>query len=230
MRRNSAAAALLVLLAAGSAPAQDPGTAAQDPPTTFEDLKNSLGELQQKNEKEDGEKRDAIVQKNQAETLKIYQETLGRRNGEVENVSRRLQINKALLAKYTKQLDTARAGLASTKAQYVNRAVALKKSLDEKKISKEAYDKLLEEDTKRFRNREKELIEDIAFYQEEIETAERLAKDLSVKQELMQFDPFEEEQPGDAPKAPRPGIAEKLRKTLAEAGGYRARSVVDTLR
>ena len=47
----------------------------------------------------------------------------------------------------------------------------LKKSMDEGKLSKDAYEKLLGEDTKRFRNREKEIIEDMAFYNDEISNA-----------------------------------------------------------
>jgi len=231
MRRSSFALAALLMIG-GPAFAQDPP--AQDPPPpTFEDLKNSLGDLQDKRAREDSEKRDAIVQKNQEETLKIYQDTLGKKNGELTNVSKRLDSNKALHAKYTRLLEGARSELAMMRSQFINRTAALKKSLEEGKISKEAYEKLLEEDTKRFRNRETELREDMAFYQEEIAGADGKMKDLSVKKELMEFDPFQGEgtgEEGSTPKRPKPGIAEKLQRTIAEVSGYRTRSVMDTVR
>jgi len=178
---------------------------------TFDDLRNSLGDLEQKESKEETSKRDTIVQKNVDETLKIYSDTLGKRNGELQNVNRRLDANKGLEGKYDKLLKTARTGLATTRAQYVNRTVGLKKSLDEGKISKEAYDKLLEEDTKRFRNRERELLEDIAFYQDEFQNAQKSSKDLATKKELMSFDSFGCNDPAaEKEEPPTPGDEQKL--------------------
>lgn len=224
-RRNSLAAALLLALATDAA--------AQEPPPagpTFEDLKNSLGELEEKRAREDTEKRDAVVLKNQEETLKIYTDTLGKRNGELENVSRRLEINKSLHAKYARMLEQARAELATLQAQYINRTVALKRTLEQGRISPEAYDKLLEEDTKRFRNREKELAEDIASYEEEIRIAERQQKDLALKKELMSFDPFGEEKAAAEAARPRASYADRMRRAVSDMSGFRARSVVETLK
>jgi hypothetical protein len=198
---------------------------------TFDDLRNSLGDLEQRESKEETSKREAIVQKNVDETLKIYSDTLGKRNGELQNVNRRLDANKGLGEKYDKLLKTARTGLATTRAQYINRTVGLKKSLEEGKISKEAYDKLLEEDTKRFRNRERELQEDIAFYQDELQNAQKSSKDLSTKKELMSFDPFGGNDPAaEKEKAPQQGIEQKLKSTLGEVSGFGGRSVVDSLK
>ncbi|MBI2932074.1 MAG: hypothetical protein HYY16_10530 [Planctomycetes bacterium] len=221
--RRSSLVFLLALL--GATPA-----GGQDPPPTFEDLKKSLGELQQKQEREDDEKREALVQKNREETLKIYGDTLERRDGELQNVSRRLEVNKGLQSKYARLLETARAELASMRSQYVNRTIALKRSFDDGKISKEAYEKLLDEDTQRFRNREKELAEDISFYEDEGRIANGLVKDLGVKKELMEFDPFDGDREDEAAPKDPPGIADKVRQAIAQVGGYRPRSVVDTLR
>ena len=198
---------------------------------TFDDLRNSLGDLEQKESKEERDKREAIVQKNVDETLKIYSDALGKRNGELQNVNRRLDVNKGLEGKYDKLLKTAQNGLATTRAQFINRTVALKKSLDEGKVSKEVYEKLLEEDTKRFRNREREFLEDIAFYRDEFSNAQKSAKDLTSKKELMSFDPFAGTDAGaDKEKAPPPpGVVQKLKSTLAEVSGYGGRSVVDVL-
>jgi hypothetical protein len=198
---------------------------------TFDDLRNSLGDLELKESKEEKDKREAIVQKNYDETLKIYSEALGKKNGEIQNVNRRLDVNKGLEGKYDKLLKTSQNGLATTRAQFINRSVALKKSLDEGKVSKEAYEKLLEEDTKRFRNREREFLEDIAFYRDEFQNAQKSAKDLSTKKELMSFDPFGGSDPGaDKEKPPPPGVVQKLKSTLAEVSGYGGRSVVDSLK
>lgn len=198
---------------------------------TFDDLKTSLGDLEQKESKEEKDRRDTIVQKNVDETLKIYSDALGKKNGELQNVNRRLDVNKGLEGKYDKLLKAARVGLATTRAQFINRSVALKKSLDEGKISKEAYEKLVEEDTKRFRNREREFMEDIAFYGDELQNAQKSAKDLSTKKELMSFDPFGGPAPTDEKdKPPPPGVVQKLKSTLAEVSGYNARSVVDALK
>jgi hypothetical protein len=197
---------------------------------TFDDLRKSLGDLEQKESKEEKDRRDAIVQKNHDETLKIYSDALGKRNGEISNVNRRLDVNKGLEGKYEKLLQTARTGLAATRAQFINRSVALKKSLEEGKVSREAYDKLLEEDTKRFRNRERELVDDIGFYQGEHQNAQRAAKDLAIKKELMQFDPFGGGAAGEEKKPPAPGMEQKLKSTLVEVSGYGSRSVVDLLK
>ncbi|HLY11012.1 MAG TPA: hypothetical protein VKW04_17050 [Planctomycetota bacterium] len=210
-----------------------PPDAAKTPPEapTFDDLKSSLGDLEKKESKEETEKRDAIIQKNYDDTLKIYGNALGKRNGDLVNVDRRLDVNKGLESKYERLLKGARNALAATRSQFINRTVALKKSLDEGKVSKEAYDKLLDEDTKRFRNREKELLDDIAFYQDEHQNAQRASKDLATKKELMAFDPFGgPDAVPDAEKPPKIGIAQKVRATLAEVSGYRVQSVVDTLR
>jgi hypothetical protein len=198
---------------------------------TFDDLKSSLGDLEQKETKEEKDKREMIVQKNFDETLKIYSDALGKRNGELQNVNRRLDVNKGLEGKYDRLLQAARTGVATTRAQYINRTVALKKSLSDGKVSREAYDKLLEEDTKRFRNRERELLEDIAFYQDELQNAQRSAKELSTKKELMSFDPFGGNERGaEREKPPPPGIEQKLKSTLAEVGGFGSRSVLDSLK
>lgn len=198
---------------------------------TFDDLRDSLGDLERKESKEEKDKREAIVQKNHDDTLKIYSDALGKRNGDVQNVSRRLDVNKGLEGKYERLLKAARNGLATTRAQFINRSVALKKSLDEGKISREAYDKLLEEDTKRYRNREREYVDDIGFYQDEVQNAQRSVKDLGIKKELMLFDPFGGPESGeDKAKPPQPGMEQKLKTTLAEVSGYGARSVVDILK
>lgn len=198
---------------------------------TFDDLKNSLGDLELKESKEETGKREAIVQKNADETLKIYSDALGRRNGDLTNVNHRLDVNKGLEGKYDRLLATARNGLAATRAQFINRNVALKKTLDDGKISKDAYEKLLEEDTKRFRNRERELLDDIRFYSEEHQNAQRSAKELATKKELMQFDPFGEKTPAaEKDKPPSPTLVQKLKSNLADVSGYGARSVVDGLK
>ena len=198
---------------------------------TFDDLKNSLGDLELKESKEETSKREAIVQKNADETLKIYSDALGKRNGDLTNVNHRLDVNKGLEGKYDRLLGTARNGLAATRAQFINRNVALKKTLDEGKISKEAYEKLLDEDTKRFRNRERELLDDIRFYNDEHQNAQRSAKELATKKELMQFDPFGEKTPaGEKDKPPSPTLVQKLKSNLAEVSGYGSRSVVDGLK
>lgn len=228
------ASSVALLLAWGSAfaPLGEAGGRQDDPKgaPTFEDLKSSLGELEEKKSREDTEKRDAIVQKNQEETLKIYGDTLGKRNGDVQNVAKRLEINKALLSKYGRALEQARADLATLQAQYINRTVALKRSQEQGRISPEAHDKLLEEDTKRFRNREKELADDIASYQEEVRIAERQEKDLALKKELMEYDPFGGEKPEEKAGTPRLGYGDKMRRTVTELSGYRPRSVLDSLK
>lgn len=206
------------------------GTRSGPQSPTFDDLKNSLGELEQKESKEEKDKREAIVQKNVDDTLKIYGAALGKRNGDLNNVNRRLDVNQGLEGKYDKLLKAARVKLAATRSQYINRTVALKKSLDDGKISKDAYDKLLDDDTKRYKNREKELQDDISFYQEEHENALRSVKDLATKKELMAFDPFGADPEVEQDKTPKIGIAQKLKATLADVSGYRARSVVDTLK
>jgi hypothetical protein len=244
--------ALALLFPCGWAQAQDPtktptdtekpktprppgsGPDGQKPPSdspTFDDLKNSLGDLEQKESKEETQKREATVQKNYDETLKIYNDALGQKDSELHNVNRRIDINKSLTVKYERLLDQAVTGLAATRSQFINRTLSLKKSLDEGKISKEAYDKLVEDDTKRFRNREKELSDDIAFYREEILNSKRATKDLGVKKELMEYDPFGgEEKSAEQAKVPKYTIVQKVKSTLAEVSGYRSRSVVDTLK
>jgi hypothetical protein len=198
---------------------------------TFDDLKNSLGDLEKKESKDETEKRDAIIQKNVDDTLKIYGDALGKRGGDLVNVNKRLDVNKGLETKYDRLLKGSRNALATTRAQFINRTVALKKSLDEGKVSKEAYDKLLEEDTKRFRNRERELLDDIAFYNDELVNAQRSAKDLSTKKELMSFDPFGS--PDAVPEAEKPAkvsIAQKVHTTVGDVSGFRSQSVVDTMK
>jgi hypothetical protein len=199
---------------------------------TFDDLKNSLGDLEKKESKEETEKRESIIQKNYDDTLKIYGDALGKKNGDLVNVGKRLDVNKGLESKYERLLKGSKNALATTRAQFINRTVALKKSLDEGKVSKDAYDKLVDEDTKRFRNRERELLDDIAFYTEELNNAQHSAKDLATKKELMTFDPFGGPDPAavDGEKPVKIGIAQKVRATLGEVSGYRAQSVVDTLK
>jgi len=199
---------------------------------TFDDLRNSLGDLEQKESKEEKNKRDAIVQKNVEETLKIYSDTLGKKNGDMQNVSRRLEVNKGLETKYDRLLKTARNGLATTRAQFINRTISLKKSMDEGKISKDAYEKLLEEDTKRFRNRERELQEDISFYLDEFNTAQRSSKELGTRKEMMTFDPFggNNAESQEKEKPAQPTMAQKIKTTLGDVSGYGTRSVVDSLK
>jgi hypothetical protein len=210
--------------------AQETAKSAENP--TFDDLRNSLGDLEQKESKDEKSKRDAIVQKNVEETLKIYSDTLGKKNGDMQNVNRRLDVNKGLESKYERLLKTARNGLATTRAQFINRTLSLKKSMDEGKISKDAYEKLLDEDTKRFRNRERELQEDISFYLDEFSTAQRSSKDLSTRKEMMTFDPFggTKEEAAEKEKPAPPSMAQKVKSTLGEVSGYGTRSVVDSLK
>jgi len=206
-----------------------PGKGVSESPT-FDDLKNSLGDLEQKESKEEKDKREAIVQKNFDETLKIYGEALGKRNGEMQSVNRRLDVNKGLEGKFDRMLKSSRTALATMRAQFINRTVALKKSLEEGKISRDAYEKLLEEDTKRFRNRERELLDDIAFYQDEVQSAQRSTKDLSTKKELMSFDPFGGAEKNAEREKPQPGMEQKLKSTLLEVSGFGSRSVMESLK
>ena len=205
---------------------------AQDPPPTFDDLKNSLGDLQKKQEQDDNAARESAIHRNYEDTLKIYGNTLGGgKSGDLANVGRRLEVNQALEAKYAKLLEKAQGDLATMRAQYINRTMNLKKSLDEGKLSRDAYDKLLTDDTKRFRNREREIIEDMAFFNEEISNARKLNKDLGLKKELLQFDPFDpdkKEEPATAVR--KDGLAENLKKTVSELSGYKPRSVLDYLK
>ena len=208
----------------------DAARTTQDGPT-FDDLKSSLGDLEKKESKEETEKREALIQKNYDDTLKIYGDALGKKNGDMVNVGKRLDVNKGLETKYDRLLKASKNALATTRAQFINRTVALKKSLEEGKVSKEAYDKLLDDDTKRFRNRERELQDDIAFYSEELQNAQHSAKDLATKKELMSFDPFgSPDAPPEGEKVPKVSIAQKVHTTLGEVSGYRAQSVVDTLK
>ena len=118
---KSSLMALALLFPCGWAQAQDPtktptdtekpktprppgsGPDGQKPPSdspTFDDLKNSLGDLEQKESKEETQKREATVQKNYDETLKIYNDALGQKDSELHNVNRRIDINKSLTVKY----------------------------------------------------------------------------------------------------------------------------------
>lgn len=210
--------------------ATEPLRSAADSPT-FDDLRSSLGDLEQRESKDEKEKREAVVQRNHEETLRIYEDALGKRNGELHNVTRRLAVNKGLEGKYDGLLKTARAGLATTRAQFINRTVSLKRSLEEGKIARDVYDRLCEEDTKRFRNREHELLEDIAFFQGELLSAQRSAKDLSTKKELMALDPFSPaEREPEKEKPPKVVFEQQIKKTLGEVSGYTAPSVVDSIR
>lgn len=229
---KSLASLSALFLLALPARAQDAPKEGQDPPPpTFEDLRKDLETLKQKGDKENEEKRDREVQKNMEDTLRIYEGVLKGRNGDLENTSKRLGANQALVAKYEKLLDGARTELARLRSSYVNRTLTLRKSLDDGKITPEAYEKLLDEDTRKFRNREKELVDDIAFYQTELETASKLAKDLSVKKELLEFDPFRPEDPSaePGPEVQRTSLADRLRKKVRDLSGFTRRSVVEVL-
>ena len=237
MKRNSLilAAWLAFLLPAGAQ--EDPKTPPpQDPPKTegptFDDLKKSLGEVQEKEAKDEAEKRDRAIHQNHEDTLRIYSGVSAGKGADAANLARRLQANQALEQKYAKSLEGSTSELAAMRAQYINRTMNLKKGLDEGRLSREAYDKLLDEDTKRFRNREKELIEDIAFYNEEIASARKLTKELSVKKELLEFDPFDPDRKDETAKAAgaRENMADRLKKTVSELSGYRPRSVLDYLK
>jgi hypothetical protein len=211
---------------------------AQDPPKeesgpTFDDLKKDLGDLKAKQDKEENDRRDAQVQRNMEETLRIYGEVLNGKGTDAANVDKRLKTNQTLAAKYARLLESARAELARLRSAYVTRTLTLKKSLDEKKISAEAYDKLLDEDTRKYRNREKELVDDIVFYESEHATASKLNKDLGVKKELLEFDPFQAEDAdkvaADARPAPKTTLADRLQKKVWGLSGYRTKSVVDAI-
>ncbi len=197
---------------------------------TFEDLKGGLQKLEKDEAKQDEAKRDELVRKNHADTLAIYDRVLRKRNGELENVGARLKVNEGLELKYSKLLETARADLALLRSRYVNRTLSLKASLESGKVSKETYAKLLEEDGRKFRNRESELMDDIVLYTSELETARALVRQLTLEKELLGFDPFEPEKPDEKVDGPQPaGIAERIRTRLQAIAGYRDMSVVETM-
>ena len=197
---------------------------------TFEDLKGGLQKLEKDEEKQDEAKREEMVRKNHADTLAIYDRVLRKRNGELENVSSRLKVNEGLELKYSKLLETARADLALLRSRYVNRTLSLKASLEAGKVSKETYAKLLEEDGRKFRNRESELMDDIVLYTSELETARALVRQLTLEKELLGFDPFEPEKPDEkSDGAQPPGIAERVRTKLQAIAGYRDMSIVETM-
>jgi hypothetical protein len=228
--RSASAPVAALLLLAGAAWAQDPPKDGGGP--TFEDLKKDLGELKAKQDRDENERREQQVQRNMEDTLKIYGEVLNGRGTDAVNVDKRLKTNQTLEQKYARMLEAARTDLARLRSAYVSRTLTLKKSLEERKLTQEAYDKLLEEDTRKFRNREKELVDDIAFYEQEHATAKKLAKDLGVKKELLEFDPFQPEDaigPNAEKPAPRASVADRLQKKVWGLSGFRTKSVVDAI-
>lgn len=225
-RRNSLLLAA-ALLAPAWAWAQD--EAKQDQPKedpTFESLRTNLENLEKTEQKNAEEKRKETIRRNQQETLKIYERALNRNSTELGNVTRRLQVNQGIEAKYRKSLEETREELAKVQSRYLGRTLALKKSLDEGRISKDTYDRLVEEDGEKFRNREAELKEDLEFYAKEIETARKLIKELTLRKELLQIDPFEPDKATEV-ESPNGALADRVRSRIESLAGFREMSVLD---
>jgi chromosome segregation ATPase len=241
--RNSALTAALLLLPVlaraqdnGEAPKADAekatpkpdGTQGKEDPT-FESLRGSLQDLEKKEQKDAEEKRKQTIRRNQEETLKIYERALNNQTTELGNITRRLQVNQGIEQKYRKKLDETREELAKLQSRYLGRTLALKKSLDEGRISKDTYTRLLEEDGEKFRNREAELKEDLQFYEQEIETARKLIRELTLRKELLQIDPFEPEKAGENENNPAV-LADRVRSRIDAIAGFREMSVIDALK
>jgi len=203
----------------------------KDATPTFDDLRGGLEKLEKDEEKKEEEKRAEMVRKNQQETLAIYDRALRGKNTELDNVTRRLQMNQALEKKYLKMQEDSRSELAILQARYVSRTLALKKSLDEGKISKEAYAKLLEEDGSKFRNREVELKDDLEFFDKELVTAREKIRDLSLRKEILEIDPFDTEKGASEDEGtPISGVADRVKSRVRALAGYRDFSIVDTMK
>ncbi len=209
-----------------------PAVAQEKEQLSFDDLRSSLKKVDEKNTKEKQEKRSEKIRKNHNETLAIYERVLRRRSGDLNNVATRLKVNEGLDAKYGRLLETAGAELALLRSTWVNRTLALKKSLDEGKISRLAYSKLTEQDGQKYRNRESELKDDIVFYMEELSISRERIKELKLKKELLEFDPFEPQNLDvtEGPEKPRLGIADRLRSRVRTIARYQDLSVVDELK
>lgn len=225
--RNSWLLAALLAPSLGAWAQDDPEKPKDDP--TFEALRSNLEDLEKVEQKKSEETRKETIRRNQQDTLKIYERSLNRNSTEISNVSRRLQVNHGIIEKYQKSLDETREELAKLQARYVSRTLALKKSLDEGKISQDTYDRLLDEDGQKFRNREAELKEDLEFYSKEIETARKLVKELTLRKELLEIDPFQPEKPGEGENSSA-NLADRVRNRIESVAGFRDLSVIETLK
>ena len=209
-----------------------PLVAQEEEKLTFDELRSNLREADQQTEKESEEKRSEKIRRNHNETLAIYERVLRRRSGDLNNVATRLKVTRGLEVKYSKLLKRSGSELALLRSTWINRTLALKKSREEGRISLAAYSRLIEQDGQKYRNRETELKEDIIFYTQELKISRETMKELKVKKELLEFDPFEPENLDSSGEgeAPRIGVADRVLHRVRTVARYQDQSVVDTIR
>ena len=223
--RNRPVLALIFLLGT-------PLMAQDEKKLTFDELRSNLREADQQTEKEAEEKRSEKIRRNHNETLAIYERVLRRRSGDLNNVATRLKFTRGLEMKYPKLLKRSGSELALLRSTWINRTLALKKSLEEGKISSAAYSRLIEQDGQKYRNRESELKEDILFSTQELKMSRDTIEELKVKKELLEFDPFEPENLNLSAEVegPRIGVADRVLHRVRTVARYQDQSVVDTIR
>ncbi|RME81446.1 MAG: hypothetical protein D6785_08995 [Planctomycetota bacterium] len=127
------------------------------------------------------------ISKNEQFTLKKYKEILDSEKFEVKNLKQRIKANEKLISQYRKKLHLTEKELERVRVELTTKAILLKRSKDEGRISTEEFNREFKRIHDRLNMESRELQADISFYKRELDRAEntlrRLKEELKVKEE-----------------------------------------------
>ncbi|RME03964.1 MAG: hypothetical protein D6805_04600 [Planctomycetota bacterium] len=134
---------------------------------------------------------EAEISRNESKTIRIYNKILDSERYEIKNLKRRVNVNQRLIGQYQSRLEKAQKDLKRINIEYIRQGLALKRALDEKKLTKPQFDKAMRRLKEKFHVESSELKADIQFYKQEISKAQSryqyLKTSLEVKEKERKF-------------------------------------------
>lgn len=130
---------------------------------------------------------DEQISKNEDVTIKKYRDILDSEKYEVKNLQARVATNEKLVEDYTNKLREAEKRLEMVRVELTTKAILLKKSRDDGRISNAEFNKEFKNINERLKLESSELSADVEFFRKELARAKsrlsRLKDELRVKEE-----------------------------------------------
>ncbi len=171
------------------------------------------------------------IERNYGEAEKIYEGIIGA--DPVEKLDRRIANNERIVKEYQQRIRGAAKERRELQVALYNRTFYLKQQVEQGKLTREAYERMITEEERKYRQRSKVLKEHYQAWKEELAAAQTRLRDLqSQRQMLLAQRPRAlrgQKGKGQGARQARPGeaLVGSLRERLQRLGRFHTRHTMD---
>jgi hypothetical protein len=160
-------------------------------------------------------------------TLAIYQSILDKQGTDPANLDRRIQSNEEMIAKYRPMLVNSENELRKIQVDFMNHAFQLKQQKETGQITEDMFGKMIQQEEMKHGRRRDSLVQDTAFYKDEITQAEIRLKDLKEQRRQVADRAAREGRNAAPKKKPGEALFQGLSGTLEKLSGFQTRFTMD---